>query len=319
MNKLVDFLVAVALSAVFTLVLTFLVFEVARVMNEFLLNFFPDQVLLSEWEKTKEVVECLRPYGYAAFGAVLGLIISGFLVKKCYLSTVGSIFLYLPVFGHFAFTMFFLAGVGVMRFLWLPMLDLSPLLLQMGDVVYTPYFLILFLFRIVGLDVAAPLSLIIMSAGILVFMFGVSAWLYGKFNRREIVDFWIYKYSRHPQYLGFLLWTYGLLTLTTFLPTPRGGYFPSPSLPWLVSALTVVAVALLEEIQMVKSYGEKYIKYRDATPFMLPLPRQLSKLTTRFVNVLIKKSLPESGKEILCIITIFGFIFILLSIPFLLI
>jgi len=56
--------------------------------------------------------------------------IAGFMVRKSYLSTIGSVGLYLPTFGYFAFTMFFLAGVGVLRALWFPLLDLSPKVLH---------------------------------------------------------------------------------------------------------------------------------------------------------------------------------------------
>ncbi|NIO37088.1 hypothetical protein GTO27_05230, partial [Candidatus Bathyarchaeota archaeon] len=52
----------------------------------------------------------------------------------------------------------------------------------------------------------------------------------GKFEKRKIYDFWIYKYSRHPQYLGFILWSYGVMLLTALAPVPRGGYQPEPSL-----------------------------------------------------------------------------------------
>ena len=35
------------------------------------------------------------------------------------------IVLFLPVFGHFALTMFFLGGLGFLRLLWMPFLDVS--------------------------------------------------------------------------------------------------------------------------------------------------------------------------------------------------
>ena len=46
------------------------------------------------------------------------------------------------------------------------------------------------------------IALIITGLGLLVFSLGVTTWLYGGFKGYKIIDFWIYKYSRHPQYLG---------------------------------------------------------------------------------------------------------------------
>jgi len=116
--------------------------------------------------------------------------------------------------------------------------------------------------------------------------------------------------------LGFLLWSYGLLLLATFAPTPKGGYIPPPSLPWLTSSLTIIAVALHEEIEMVKKYGENYVRYRDKTSFMLPLPEQLSRAIKFPAKVLLKKNQPENGKELAFIITIYGVVLVLLSLPF---
>jgi protein-S-isoprenylcysteine O-methyltransferase Ste14 len=96
-----------------------------------------------------------------------------------------------------------------------------------------------YLFGFLELDVRIPLSFLLMAAGLLTFFMAVLAWIFGKMKRKEIIDFWIYRFSRHPQYLGFLLWSYGVMLLATFTPFPRGGYFPEPSFPWLVSALIV--------------------------------------------------------------------------------
>jgi hypothetical protein len=107
-----------------------------------------------------------------------------------------------------------------------------------------------------------------------------------------------------------------MLTLTLFLPTPMGGGFSSPGppcLPWLISTLTILAVALNEEIKMLEKHGEKYLKYRNSTPFMLPLPRQLSELTTRPAKFSIKKNMPENRKELAYTITIYGITLILPS------
>lgn len=138
--------------------------------------------------------------------------------------------------------------------------------------------------------------------------------LYGKFKRFEIIDFGIYRYSRHPQYLGFLIWSYGLLLLFTnsylfsYLDTPR------PGLPWLILALTTIGIALQEESGIVRKHGEKYLNYRNNTPFLFPLPKQVSKLIRAPVKAIFKKDWPENRKEIACTILIYGLTLILISI-----
>ena len=151
--------------------------------------------------------------------------------------------------------------------------------------------------------------------GLMVFSFGMVTWLYGKFQDAKIIDFWIYRYSRHPQYLGFLIWSYGLLLQATIVYPPGGRYIPPPSLPWLLSTLIIIAVAMYEENIMIRKHDETYIQYRNNTSFLLPLPKQLSALIMVPMKILLKKSWPENGKEICYMIILYSIILILISIP----
>lgn len=322
MGKVPELFIVVMLSMLFTAALIYATLEVPRVISSLLLNAFPDYAAMGQWEKARWIAETLRPFGYASLAATLILILAGFVAKRGKLVTLGSIALYLPTFGYFAFTMFFLAGIGVLRVLWLPLLDLSPHVLRLGHIVYVPSILLgLLLVPIVlitgpsAIDANTSLSLAIMGLGLVLFFLGVVTWFYGRFKGSEIIDFWIYRYSRHPQYLGFLLWSYGLLLLVSFFGAPKGGYVPPPSLPWLISALTIIGVALHEENMMVKKHGEKYVRYRDNTPLMVPLPKQLSALIVAPARALLKKNWPENGKEIAFIITVYGIMLVLLSLP----
>lgn len=321
MRKVPEFFIATVLALLFTVALTYLTLEIPNVINKFLLNIFPEYEA-GEWSEAATMLESLRPFGYISFTATLILIVAGFVVKRGWLTTLGSIALYLPTFGYFVFTMFFLAGIGVLRALWLPLLDLSPNVLRLGDTVYLPYIFLSFLAAPVAwvtraspTDMNTLLSLVIMMSGLVVFFLGTVTWLYGRFTDLKIIDFWIYRYSRHPQYLGFLLWSYGLFLLVSFLGAPKGGYVPPPSLPWLILALTIVGVALHEENIMVKNHGEKYNAYREKTPFMFPLPKKLSALIAAPAKGVMKKNWPENGKEIAFIITVYGVMLVLLSSP----
>jgi len=307
LRKDIAFLLVAVLSALFTFAFFFFILESTKAVNEFLLNFFPNITTEAGWKQFLETFRFVRLFGYIAFGIVLVLILAGFAIRKGYLSSIGSVALYLPVFGYFSLTMFFLVGIGVMRALWFPLIDCSPTLLWPGDIVLTPLWILEDIFLVsdgvpVSLllyDIGRKLSFLVIGVGVFIFFLGVLTWLHGKFRGYEIVDFWIYRFSRHPQYLGFLLWSYGMLMLTFFLRMVSAwGVLPSPGLPWLVSSLTVIAVALDEELKMIEKHGEKYMKYRGSAPFMLPVPKLLSGLITFPVKVLLKKKLPENRKEI---------------------
>ena len=208
--------------------------------------------------------------------------------------------------------------MGILRVLWIPLLDYDPRLLKLGDIAYLPYMVIVSLFTLIGVDVRVPFACIMMGFGYFILILGFTAWLYGRFSGLKLIDFWIYRYSRHPQYLGFIIWSYGLMLLGTLNPFPRGGYNPGPSLPWIISTLTIIAIALREEASMINKLGEDYLKYRSKTPFLIPLPKAVSNIISWPVKLVIKKSYPENLKEIAFTFIIYLIILILSSLPFLL-
>lgn len=302
----VDFFVAAFLSILFAVALLYATLDIPMIINGWMLKAFPDHWMVGNAE-VAEVLEVLRPVGYIAFIVTLVLIILGFAVRNRWLGALGSIAFYLPTFGYFAFTMFFLAGIGVLRVLWLPLLDLSPNVLRLGEIVYLPCMAFGFLL--------IPASCVIMVIGLTLFALSVFTWLYSKFKGLEIADFWLYKYSRHPQYLGFLVWSYGLMLLASYVNASRAGHVPAPSFPWLISALAIVGVALHEEQTMIKKHGDKYKKYMEKTPFMIPLPKKLSTIITAPARMAIKKNWPENRKQTLSILLIYFCILVLSSLP----
>ncbi len=314
-KNLAFFSAAAVLSVLFTVAFFFLMLESVRAVDELLLRFFPDSGSIGR------SIRSLRPFGYAAFGATVVLMFLGFLLGRSGPSAVGAIAMYLPTFGGFALTMYPLAGIGVMYALWLPLLDFSPSLLELADIVYVPYNLLSSLLGKDGfvnvhgtcISISKP-SAVLMGSGIFIFFLGVLTWIYGRSRGCKIVDFWIYRFSRHPQYLGFLLWSYGTLALELTGGPQSVWIAPDPSLPWLVSALTLIAVALNEEVKMVKEHGRKYLEYRSSTPFMLLLPKIVLRLATFPVKVLLKKDFPDNRKEIAYTILIYSVILILMSV-----
>ncbi len=268
------------LSAIFTYAFLYVTQAVPSVLDLLLRGIFPE-VPLDLW---REVTESALPYGYVALAVVALLIAVGLVSKWVWLSKLGALGLYLPTFGYFALAMFLLAGIGALRTLWLPILYHQIKLWRLGDAVLLPVHLLTYLTDALGLGrpytsgIIASLTLRVLGA--FIFFVGVTSWLYGRYRGLKIVDLWIYRYSRHPQYLGFLLWSYGLLTQVAYKIYIRGAFTAPPTLIWLATAAILTLVALKEEESMVKKYGEAYLSYAAKTPFYLPLPKPLMKLLT---------------------------------------
>ena len=160
--------------------------------------------------------------------------------------------------------------------------------------------------------------------GLLIFSIGVINWLRGVIKKKDFIDFSIYKFIRHPQYLGYLIWSYGvyLLTLIPIAATPFGYISFDYTFIWLLSALAIIGIALYEEILMKEKFPEKYPKYQKRTSFLIPIPKFIQSIITLPIRLLFKKELPENRKEILFLLFFYGVLIILISLlfdPFLLI
>jgi len=308
------------LSIVFTIAFTFVTVEIPRVVRHMLPAFFPDYNPAIEFELIEELLTYIRPIGYMCVAAVIALVVLGLWTGRERLSSLGSLALFLPTFGYYVAGMFFLTGIGILRILWIPFWDVSKgfSVFKLGDIVYVPYMIPVFLFALAGKDIRVLLSYLAIASGLLAFIMGTVTWFHGKSEGREVVDFGIYRYSRHPQYLGFLVWSYGVMLLAALSPFPRGGYNPGPSLPWMISALIIVCVALKEEIGMTKRHGERYLEYQSSAPFMIPLPKLISSIAAAPIRLICRKSLPKTGKEIACTFLVYAAILTVLSLPFLL-
>ena len=257
---------AVILSFLLATALLYSTFEVPKALDEALRQCFPE--VFWDVEAREEMLATLRPVGYAALATTVALIALGFAIEKGLLSFAGSLALYIPTFGYFASAMFFLTGLGALRALWLPVLEFSPHALKLGCVAYLP-------FAVLG-PLATLMGTILIFVGLFIFALGTTTWLYGKFGGRELTDFWVYKYSRHPQYLGFIIWSYGVLIFVSYNHYVKGAFATPPALMWLISTMVVIGVAVLEEVEMSKRCGERYEEYRRKTPFMMPMPRRLA-------------------------------------------
>jgi protein-S-isoprenylcysteine O-methyltransferase Ste14 len=105
-----------------------------------------------------------------------------------------------------------------------------------------------------------PASKVIMGIGILLIIFGWRQIHKGK-NQGKLVTTGIYKYIRHPQYLGFLLITLGLnvqwLTIFTLIL-------------WPVLAVLYWRLAKEEDKENEERFGEEFREYKRSVPGFVP-------------------------------------------------
>jgi protein-S-isoprenylcysteine O-methyltransferase Ste14 len=114
------------------------------------------------------------------------------------------------------------------------------------------------LFTSIFYVILLPASNTIILIGLFLIIFG---WRKTFNAKGQLITSGIYRYVRHPQYLGFLLLTLGInilwITLTTLLL-------------WPVLILLYYRLAKEEEKRMEKKFGEKYQKYKNSVPMFIP-------------------------------------------------
>jgi protein-S-isoprenylcysteine O-methyltransferase Ste14 len=306
------------LAVVFAVALTFATLQLPVILGNWLSNYFPDIHPVIEPERVAEFMVVARPIGYACLAVIAILIVAGLVTEKKKLAIFGSFAFFLPTFGYFFASMFFLAGLGILRVPFIPFWNSGVNLMNFGDVSYLPYMALVYPFWRAGVDIREILAWIAMGVGLFTFVLGTITWFYGKAQKRRTIDFWVYRHSRHPQYLGFIIWSYGVMLFAARQPVPMGGSNPGASLPWLLTSLVIIWIALAEENKMRKEDSEKYLQYGASAPFMFRIPKFISAVATFPMKLVLKKNRPETGKELLATFAVYATLLILLSSPFVL-
>jgi len=288
------------LSSVFILALGYSVIFLPHLLHRRLESLFPDLFYTREpLQMMTEYTAKVRWIGYVSLIAVSLLFVLGVVTERKDLVMVGSGAFFLPTFASFVYTMFFMTGLGFLRVIWLPLLDLNPLILRLGDGGLVPLLPIILLTAYAGS--LYPIGIMFILVGLSIFLVGIVTWLYGRMEGFDIVDFWVYRRSRHPQYLGFLILSYGLFLSASYSYIYYEGSLGGSSLPWLIINLVVVCMALWEELEMLESGGEAYRSYRDRTSFMLPLPAFISGLLIAPFRWVSGETFPSSKRHVVVV------------------
>jgi protein-S-isoprenylcysteine O-methyltransferase Ste14 len=311
------------LAVVFAAGLAFASVELPRVASGWLMEVvdFPGFDSGREAERADAFIQShgLRVVGYASLLLVAAAVVAGLLTGRRALAAAGAVALFLPVFGHFAASMFFLAGLGMFRVIFLPVLDRSHDLMALGEVAFVPYMAAVYPPALLGFDARDLVVWGTMTVGMAVFILGVYSWFLTRARGSGVADSWVYRISRHPQYLGWILWSYGLLLYVSRyseLYHFKISYGVPSSLPWLLSTMVIVGVALAEEVAMDRRYGESYRSFAARTPFLLPTPRWLARLVEAPMRLVLGGRRPRSGADVLRVVFIYTLVLILASVPF---
>lgn len=192
------------LALVFTVGLTFATLELPYYVDEVLQNTIRTPDADSHVDPVSRIKTELfiahyhiKALGYAGFFLLLALIAAGFSTRRTGLAALGALGVMLPVLAQFAGVMFFLAGLGVLNTLWLPVLDISWELQNWGLVINAPNDFLRWLLGLVGIHSIWPTIILFTGSGILIFITGVYAWLSARTRGQAVADFWVYLLSHH--------------------------------------------------------------------------------------------------------------------------
>ncbi len=155
--------------------------------------------------------------------------------------------------------MFLLLGIQILQLINLPFIYLEFDILSLGSIFKLPSIIVQSFTN--SWDnyefIMISIGYIFIIIGLFIFSIGVINWLQGIIEKKDIFDDIIYKYSRHPQYLGYLFWRYGVYLLSfTLNDLIRGGIIFEYTFIWFISSMIIIGICLYEEVLM----NEKYPK-----------------------------------------------------------
>ena len=317
--KLTDVLLLL-LAIVFSIALMFAFVELPRLVDHFLQEdvgfpgFDHGSSDLNAY-KTDLFIDSLylRWIGYGSLLLIAVFIFLGYVTRKSAFAWAGALALFLPVFGQFALSMFFLAGLGILRVGWFPFMDISIKILELGNAIYLPYWILMWIARQFDWYAHYFISYLFMITGSLIFVWAVLLWLRARSGKSPVARNWLYRYSRHPQYLGWIIWSYGLLLFSALENQMKKTWSVPASLPWLLATMVIIGICLLEELKMKQVFGKSYNEYREKTPFLFPIPKWLKAGILFPIRLISKKNWPETRGQVAGTVLIYTLCLILIS------
>jgi protein-S-isoprenylcysteine O-methyltransferase Ste14 len=212
----------------------------------------------------------LQPFYYHFHVYLTGSVINGIVKDKWHLVLISIV-----VFGLFLIPLtyrkrakwvdyglvgaFFVSLFIEMFGIPLTILFASKFLFVPGTVMPENVVTFIFLGVHLGMDHAMTYGLVVMLVGMALIVAGWAS-LYTQVRQPGLASKGIYQYSRHPQYLGFVLlvvgWFFGWPTILTVVFSP-------------ILVYKYISAARSEEADMIRLFGDDYVTYRQSTPFLV--------------------------------------------------
>ena len=95
-------------------------------------------------------------------------------------------------------------------------------------------------------------------------------------HRKQLIQTGPYKFVRHPQYVAFIIITFGL-TLIAFQTSPVFNFnigdlnsYMVLLYIWIAEVIAYLVLAKVEEYALKARYGQEFLDYVNNVPFMIP-------------------------------------------------
>ncbi|MEM4983268.1 MAG: methyltransferase [Candidatus Bathyarchaeia archaeon] len=171
------------------------------------------------------------------------------------------------IFNPLLFVMFIPVGVyAVLTWPWIILKDI-PDPFHPGESLYWLTYIIMFkrgdiLFP--ALDKWGLIDLSLLVVGSAIFLASFLSWLLNLRRNGDLITDGVYRFTRHPQYLGIILLSLGL-TVRSLRPISF--------IAWITLLIGYLILASLEERSLIKTYGLRYEEYSRRTAFIIPCLR----------------------------------------------
>jgi protein-S-isoprenylcysteine O-methyltransferase Ste14 len=121
-------------------------------------------------------------------------------------------------------------------------------------------------------------GLVSMLASMLGLLIAMCSAFYLRLHKKDgLVTTGPYRYVRHPQYTGLLVWTIGLTCWSYWVLTHTfgvGWLTPQGTIGlWYLEMCAYLLLAFVEELYLSKRFGKEYANYINSVPFLIPLVR----------------------------------------------
>ncbi|UCD01591.1 MAG: hypothetical protein JSV23_00780 [Promethearchaeota archaeon] len=108
------------------------------------------------------------------------------------------------------------------------------------------------------------------------FIFYIYSLLYQLTHRKQLIRSGPYRYMRHPQYLAFIIMTFGM-TLIAFQTSPVFNFNLSDInsytllfFIWVSEVIAYIFLGKIEDFALKAKYGDEFLDYANSVSFMFP-------------------------------------------------